>query len=231
MRRAGRGRSWLVVLSVASCSVSDSVTSDGGTGGGAVDAVALIDATVPPPQDASDTGAIDAVSIDCVPSQGTEELGSSTILDKATCLAWQKTLSSPVTNVQALKQCDELEQDGFSDWRVPAPEEMATWPLITSTPNAFITAPTYIPVNAASVEQGCTTNAHSCNLAKYNNASSGDCAWQGVFFAGPLVCVRGEPFVDALPAALKADQCAICKSHVTGANADFEDADCLPFVQ
>jgi len=121
-------------------------------------------------------------------------------------------------------------QDGFSDWRVPRPEEMATWPELTSSANAYITAPTYIPNSAASTEEGCVGNAHSCNLAKYSDSGPAQCAWQGVGFQGPLVCVRGQAVVTALPMDLMASQCAICMSHVAGASADFQEADCLPFA-
>ena len=75
------------------------------------------------------------------------------MLDKATCLVWQKTEGASTTNVQGAKQCDELVQDGCSDWRVPRPEERATWPELTSSSNAYITAPTYIPNSAASTEE------------------------------------------------------------------------------
>lgn len=152
------------------------------------------------------------------------------MLDKATCLTWQSKENAAMTNKAAAKFCDALVQDGFDDWRVPKPEEMATWPQLTSSPNAYISAPTYIPIDASSAEEGCKSNAHSCNLAKYSLGGPAQCAWQGVGFTGPVVCVRGSAAAMALPKELQASQCSLCAKHVTGATADFKPADCLPYA-
>jgi len=168
-------------------------------------------------------------SAPCTPGSGTEPVGNDSVLDKATCLVWQKTEGASKSNKQAAKHCDQLVQDGFDDWRVPEPQEMATWPNLTSSANAYITSPTYIPKTASSTEEGCKSNAHSCNLAKYSMSGPAQCAWQGVGFKGPVVCVRGTPVVAALPMELMASQCSSCKTHV-GANADYQQADCIPFA-
>ena len=122
-----------------------------------------------------------------------------------------------------------MAQDGFSGWRVPAPEELATWPNLTVNDNAYITNPTYIPV-AATVADGCTGDSHSCNITEYN-AGALACAWQGVGFAGPTVCVRGTATGGTTAAPFAAVNCAPCKDQVAGANPSFKVADCRPYAQ
>jgi hypothetical protein len=197
----------------------DSTASKGSAGGGSTSSA---NATTGP---AGGGG-----SEPCTPSTGSEPVGNASVRDKATCLVWQTTEGSPLNNINGAKHCADLTQDGFDDWRLPGPEEMATWPLLTSSANAYVTAPTYIAKNAASDEMGCKANAHSCNLAKYSMQGMSACAWQGVGYQGPLVCVRGTSAEGSLPTMLMATQCSICASHVTGANADFKEADCLPFA-
>jgi hypothetical protein len=135
-----------------------------------------------------------------------------------------------MTNKQAALYCDQLTQDGFSDWRVAAPEELATWTGLAVDSNAYVTGPTYIPVTAPTVQDGCTGNSHSCNLTQYN-AGSLACAWQGVGFVGPTVCVRGTAPAGSLATKYAAQTCDSCRSHVTGAAADFKIADCLPYAK
>jgi hypothetical protein len=137
---------------------------------------------------------------------------------------------SMMTNKQAALYCDQLSQDGFSDWRVAAPEELATWPGLAVDSNAYVTGPIYIPVTAPTVQDGCTGNSHSCNLTQYN-AGSLACAWQGVGFVGPTVCVRGTAPAGSLATKYAATTCDSCRSHVTGATADFKIADCLPYAK
>jgi hypothetical protein len=152
---------------------------------------------------------------------------TASILDPKTCLLWQKQANAAKTNVQAAKFCDQLVQDGHSDWRVPAPEEMATWPNLTANSNAYVTNPTYIP-SAATEMDGCTGNAHSCNLTLYNAGSPG-CGWQGVGFAGPTVCVRGTATPGTTASKFAASNCDACKSHLTGNPAEFKPANCLAY--
>jgi hypothetical protein len=142
---------------------------------------------------------------------------------------WQSQKGLARTNVQAARYCADLILDGYSDWRVPAPEELATWPALTADSNAYITNPTYIPV-AASAMDGCTGDSHSCNLTEYN-AGSLSCAWQGVGFTGPTVCVRGMAIPGTLASQYAAASCDACTAHVAGASADFKIADCLPYAQ
>jgi hypothetical protein len=157
------------------------------------------------------------------------QAGSGSLLDGKTCLVWQKEVAgSLMTNKQAAKHCADLTADGFDDWRVPAPEELVTWPNLGANSNAYITNPTYIPVGATDMD-GCMGNSHSCNIAEYN-AGSATCAWQGVGFAGPTVCVRGTPKAGTTAAAYAAMACDACKAHVGGAAADFKQANCLPFA-
>ena len=109
--------------------------------------------------------------------------------------------------VAAAKLCDDLVLDGQSDWRVPAPEELATWPALKTDSNAYITNPIYVP-STASPADGCTGNAHSCNITQYNTNSTG-CAWQGVGFTGKFVCVRGTAAAGTTVAAYAAaSRCA-----------------------
>jgi hypothetical protein len=150
-------------------------------------------------------------------------------LDSRTGLVWQKEKGAPRTNVQAARYCDTLVLDGFGDWRVPSPEELATWPNLTADSNAYVTNPTYVPAGTAPME-GCTTNSHSCNLTQYNPGSLA-CAWQGVAFMGPTVCVRGIATPGTTAAKYAATSCEACKPHVTGANPEFKAANCLPYAQ
>jgi hypothetical protein len=133
-----------------------------------------------------------------------------------------------MTNKQAAKYCGSLAQDGFDGWRVPAPEELATWPNLAANSNAYVTNPIYIPI-AGTVADGCTGNSHSCNLSEYNPDSLA-CAWQGVGFAGPTVCVRGAATQGTTAARFAATACDACKAHVAGAGADFHAADCSPYA-
>jgi hypothetical protein len=157
------------------------------------------------------------------------DVGAKSILDRKTCLVWEKASTGSMTNKQAAKYCDQLVQDGISDWRVPAPEALATWPNLAANGNAYVTNPIYIPTNSASDQEGCTGNSHSCNLTEYNAGSHG-CAWQGVAFSGPAVCVRGTALPGTTASMYAATSCAACSSHVTGAMADFKMANCLPFA-
>ncbi|HVR03381.1 MAG TPA: hypothetical protein VMT47_14685, partial [Polyangia bacterium] len=145
-----------------------------------------------PTTDAPASGG-DAPIVDCPGGgTGTQLLGSASLLDLKTCLVWQRAPSTTnMTNKRAGKFCATLVQDGWTDWRVPAPEELATWPNIAANANAnaYVTNPIYIPATDT-VMAGCTGDSHSCNIAEYN-AGSLACAWQGVDFAGPFVCVRG----------------------------------------
>jgi hypothetical protein len=153
---------------------------------------------------------------------------ASAVLDPRTCLVWQAKAGAAMTNVQAAKYCDRLVQDGLADWRVPAPEELATWPNLPVDSSAFITNPTYIPA-AATVAEGCMTNSHSCNLSQYNLGSIA-CAWQGVGFTGPTICVRGSAKPGTTVSKVAATMCEACKVHLTGNPAEFKQADCLPFA-
>ncbi|HVR64592.1 MAG TPA: hypothetical protein VMU50_21975 [Polyangia bacterium] len=174
------------------------------------------------------TGAEVAVA-PCVPGAGTELIGTASVRDRATCLIWQRQAGVVLmTNKQAAKFCGALAQDGLTDWRVPAPEELATWPNLAANGNAYITNPIYIP-NAGTVADGCTGNSHSCNLSEYNTGSLG-CAWQGVDFAGPTVCVRGTALPGTTAAQFAAPACEACKAHVGGGTADFHVADCSPYT-
>ncbi len=178
---------------------------------------------------AGGAGAGDAVVTPCVPGTGVEQIGAASLRDRATCLIWQRVVAATLmTNKQAGRYCDTLAQDGFSDWRVPAPEELATWPNLAVSDNAFITNPIYVPT-AGTLADGCTGNSHSCNLTQYN-AGALACAWQGVGFAGPTVCVRGTATAGTTAARFAAAACDACKAHLTGATADFHVADCLPYA-
>jgi hypothetical protein len=174
----------------------------------------------------------DAPLVDCPGGgTGTQLLGSASLLDLKTCLVWQRAPSTTnMTNKRAGKFCAALEQDGWTDWRVPAPEELATWPNIAANANAnaYVTNPIYIPI-ADTVMAGCTGDSHSCNIAEYN-AGSLACAWQGVDFAGPFVCVRGTAKPSTTATAYSAATCDACRSHVGGAAPDVKIADCLPYA-
>jgi hypothetical protein len=205
----------------------------GGAGGAASDAEvggiidAVVDLPVSSPPDL--TASADAVVSPCVRGTGVDQIGTASLRDRATCLVWQRAATATVmTNKQAAKYCDTLAEDGFSDWRVPAPEELATWPNLAVSDNAFITNPIYVPT-AGTVADGCTGDSHSCNLTQYN-AGAIACAWQGVGFAGPTVCVRGAAAPGTTAAKYAAAACDACKGHVGGAGADFHVADCLPYA-
>jgi hypothetical protein len=171
---------------------------------------------------------VDAAPIDPRPDANCAEAPgpmTTTVRDPKTCLVWLTAASGPRTNVAAAKFCDELVSDGWSDWRVPTPEEMATWPHLQTSSNAYVTGPTYVP-SAARDADGCTGDAHSCNLAHYN-PSTITCAWQGVGFTGPSLCVRGAAAPGTIPPTYGAASCEACKGHLGG---EFRAANCLPFA-
>jgi hypothetical protein len=176
-----------------------------------------------------DAGPADAPPGACVPGSGSEEVGAASVLDRRTCLLWQRAAGATLTNKQAARHCADLVLDGYTDWRVPAPEELATWPRLVADSTAYITNPIYIPAGASEPD-GCTGNSHSCNLAEYNLGTH-TCAWQGVGFAGRTVCVRGAAAAGTLPAAFAAKSCSACKEHLTGEAPEFKIADCLPYAQ
>jgi hypothetical protein len=178
--------------------------------------------------DVSIDTAPDASAAACVPDSGTQLVGDASVLDRRTCLLWQRAASAAMTNKQAAKYCDGLAQDGFSDWRVPPPEELVTWPNLAANDNAYITNPTYIPVASAPAD-GCAGDSHSCNITEYN-AGSIACAWQGVGFTGPTICVRGTAAAGTTSMAFAATTCAACAAEVAGAAAPFKAVDCLPFA-
>jgi hypothetical protein len=157
------------------------------------------------------------------------DVGAKSILDKRTCLVWEKASTGSMTNKQAAKYCDQLSQDGYSDWRVPAPEELVTWPNFAVNSNAYVTNPTYIPLTSTSDQDGCMNNSHSCNVSQYN-AGSIACAWQGVGFSGPAVCVRGTASPGTISPTYAATTCDACRVHIAGSTPDFKLADCLPYA-
>jgi hypothetical protein len=198
--------------------------------GGNLDAAAARPGDAATDRSAGNSADAPALPADSAPSTacGAAAVGAESRLDPRTCLVWQRAAAAAMTNKQAAKHCADLVLDGFDDWRVPAPEELATWPDLKADSNAYVTNPTYIPVGA-SVADGCTGNSHSCNLAEYN-AGMPVCAWQGVGFTGPAVCVRGTALAGTTVMALSAESCEACKVHVAGAMADFRRADCLPYA-
>jgi hypothetical protein len=107
--------------------------------------------------------------------------------------------------------------------------ELGTWPNLSVDSNAYVTNPTYVP-SAATDADGCTGNAHSCNLTHYN-AGALSCAWQGVGFTGPTVCVRGTSTPGSVPTTYAAATCDACRSHLAGNPAEFRAASCLPFAR
>ena len=174
----------------------------------------------------SATGGSAGTTPTCTPGSGTVAVGQSSELDQKTCLTWTNTRSTmTLTNKQAFKYCDDLTQDGISDWRVPRPEELVTWPGLTTDSTAYITSPIYIPNDAASVMDGCTGDSHSCNIAKYNDASV-TCGWQGVGFAGWVACVSGTATPGTTNAAYAAASCTPCNSELSS----FTVTDCSAYA-
>jgi hypothetical protein len=129
-----------------------------------------------------------------------------------------------LTNKQADAYCANLDQDGISDWRVPAPEELVTWPGLATADTAYITNPIYIPTGST-VMDGCTGNSHSCNIAEYSDNNL-TCAWQGVGFAGWVTCVSGTAAAGTTKPAFSAANCAPCNSEL----ATFQQTDCSAYA-
>jgi hypothetical protein len=164
--------------------------------------------------------------VSCTPGTGTQPVGANSQLDQKTCLTWTLLRSSTtLTNKQAYKYCNDLSQDGITDWRVPSPEELVTWPGLVTDSTAYITGPIYIPNNAASVMDGCVGDSHSCNIAKYNDTSV-TCGWQGVGFAGWVACVSGTATAGSTNAAYSAASCSPCNSEL----ASFTVTDCSAYA-
>jgi hypothetical protein len=118
-----------------------------------------------------------------------------------------------------------LQQDGLDDWRVPAPEELVTWPALATDSTAYITGPTYIPNSSPTEQDGCTGNAHSCNIAEYSDGNL-TCAWQGVGFQGWVTCVRGMANAGSVPTKYAASMCSPCNGE---AGVSFKVANCIPY--
>jgi hypothetical protein len=174
------------------------------------------------------TGGIDGGTggdggVDCTPGSGTEDVGTSSFLDKATCLVWQKTDThvGTITNRAALAHCNALTQDGLS-WRLPTAQELRTYPGLADNGNAYLAGPTYIPNTAVDVASGCTDNSHSCNLTQYSVGNFA-CAWQGPGAGGyPVLCVSGTANEGSLDAAFSVATCC------TGSST-YQEADCSAY--
>ena len=172
--------------------------------------------------DAPANVAQDPESWACPTGAGAVPVGADSLADPATCLIWQATSPGAHSNREATLFCETLEQDGFADWRVPRPEELASHPSLAPASNAYITNPVYLRGEAQDPATGCAADAHSCNLSHYSQGNLG-CAWQGVGFRGPLLCVRGDALVDSLPLAFAATNCTPCSAPV---GSNFNVADC-----
>lgn len=166
-----------------------------------------------------DTGGSGGGAPACTPGSGTEDVGTDSFLDKATCLVWQKasTIASPTTGRQALTHCNDLTQDGLT-WRLPTGPEIATYPNLPTNNFAYVAGPTFRPAAAADDATGCATDTHTCNLAQYSTGNF-TCAWQGPGANPyPVLCVSGET-----PSGLNsAYEPATCCS----ASSTFQAADC-----
>jgi hypothetical protein len=196
---------------------------NGGTGGSAPATMGGSPPGAPPPDAAA--------PVDTAPPLPPcpEAPGPGAVQDPRTCLIWERQSAGNLTNKQAARRCDGLALDGKDDWRAPAPEEIASWGDLPVNSNAYITNPIYIPAGASD-RDGCEGNSHSCNIGHYNR-NAVVCAWQGVGFSGPSLCVRGKPRDGTLSAAHVATACDACKVHLSGAGADFKLANCLPFAR
>jgi hypothetical protein len=162
----------------------------------------------------------------CVPGTGTTPVGVNSVTDNTTCLTWTKVRSAmTMTNKVAAKYCADLDQDGLSDWRVPRPEELVTWPDLSTDSTSYITGPIYIPTAAANDSDGCTGDSHSCNIAKYNDTSV-TCGWQGVGFQGWVECVSGTPSAGTTKAAYSAAMCSPCNTELPS----FKETDCSAYT-
>lgn len=199
--------------------------SAGGSAGGASGASSAGGASAAGMSGSGASGGSAGAAPVCTPGTGTVPVGQSSELDQKTCLTWTKTRSTmTLTNKQAFAYCDALNQDGISDWRVPRPEELVTWPELLTDSTAYITAPIYIP-NTGTVMDGCTGDSHSCNIAKYNDTSV-TCAWQGVGFAGWVACVSGTANAGTTNAAYTAASCSPCNSELSS----FTVTDCSAYA-
>ncbi len=160
----------------------------------------------------------------CMLGSGAAQVGQHSLTDGNTCLTWTTArYAMPLSNKAAAKYCAGLEQDGISDWRVPRPEELATWAGLTEDSTAYVTGPIYVPKAGTSAD-GCLGNSHSCNLAKYNSSSI-TCAWQGVGFQGWVECVSGTATPGTTNPAYAGANCSPCNAEL----ATFSETDCSAF--
>jgi Protein of unknown function (DUF1566) len=221
----GAGAGLSGTASGGSSAATSVTTGSGGNGGASSGGAAGLGGTGSGGSAIADAGNGEVGTPSCVGGTGTIDVGASSLLDKKTCLVWQKAASTTLmTNKDAAKHCDALNLDGFSDWRVPAPEELVTWPNLAVNSNAYITNPIYIPISSPSEQEGCTSNSHSCNISEYSTGNI-QCAWQGVGFQGPVVCVRGAALPGTTVSMYAATNCAACKMSL----ATFKVANCLPY--
>jgi hypothetical protein len=175
-------------------------------------------------------GSAGAAPTQCTPGTGTTPVGANSVTDNKTCLTWTKVRSAmTMTNKVAAKYCADLDQDGISAWRVPRPEELVTWPDLSTDSTSYITGPIYIPTASANDSDGCTGDSHSCNIAKYNDTSV-TCGWQGVGFQGWVECVSGTPTAGTTKTAYSATMCSPCNSDLTSMPPSFKETDCSAYT-
>ena len=123
----------------------------------------------------------------CTPGTGTTDIDGDTVLDNHTCLTWQKTIHATGQNWLAENQyCDDLTQGGFSDWRMPTLEELASWPIHGPDGGNIMTSPRYVgPTWTDEQKNG---DFHLCMRTFYQAG----CGWQGSQNVYGTVCVRGQ---------------------------------------
>ena len=129
---------------------------------------------------------------DCMPSTGTMMVGTGAMRDNRTCLTWTTTRQAEGMRWSAIRQfCDDLELEGFDDWRMPTTEEALTWPIASITPtfyDAVLTAPRYVPMGTGASEVD--GRFHVCAVAWYSGAAPA-CYWWGPANTNGTFCVRG----------------------------------------
>lgn len=113
--------------------------------------------------------------------------GQEVLADQATGLMWLKRLLNATSWEQALSQCEGSTDNGFSDWRLPDIQEIAS--LVDTSRH---TPGSSLPGIGSYALCSSTTDI-SEHLVKYINTQDGTINWMSKTAGCNIHCVRGGP--------------------------------------
>jgi len=129
----------------------------------------------------------------CTPQSFTVQTISDqkVVLDNNTGLMWQQTIPTDTYKwADAVSSCNDLSYAGYSDWRLPTPQELLTI-VDNSRYNPAIDT-TYFPNTPSDYFWSSSTNVDNTNYARFVNFLSGYVSSNGKPNYDYVRCVRGE---------------------------------------